>query len=68
MEKVQPFSFRVTDEEAAERAGLNVSEWERLVLNSAAGVSKLDEQLAGRIVFYIDVGKLTPKEAERVMG
>jgi hypothetical protein len=69
----RPVNFRTTAqafeayEQAAERAGLTVSEWARLVLDSAAGVSKLDEQLVGRVVFYVDVGKLSPREAMRVV-
>jgi hypothetical protein len=69
----QPFALRVVAtsrlayKHAADQAGLTVSEWARLVLDSAAGVSKLDEQLVGRVVFYVDVGKLSPREAMRVV-
>lgn len=71
--RAQPFSLRTSEEalqayrEAADRAGLSLSEWARLVLDSAAGISQIDQQLAGRIVFYVDVGKLSPREAERAI-
>jgi hypothetical protein len=68
VERAQPFSLRVSEassaayKKAAEEAGLSVSEWARLVLDSAAGVSKIQEQLPRQVV-YVDVSDLSPKEA-----
>ena len=55
--RLQPFAIRLTPEalacykQAAERVGMSVSEWARLVLDSASGSSELPEQLA-RVVIY----------------
>jgi hypothetical protein len=63
VQRTHPFSVRVSEasieayKEAAERAGLSASEWARLVLDVAAGVSEI------RFVFHLDVGSKTPEEA-----
>jgi hypothetical protein len=57
MARTQPFSLRVSEDsvraykKAAEKAGLSTSEWARLVLDSAAGVSAFPEQLT-RVVHF----------------
>jgi antitoxin component of RelBE/YafQ-DinJ toxin-antitoxin module len=57
VDRVQPFSFRVSEasraaiHKAAEKAGMTDSEWVRLVVEAAAGVSELPEQLV-RVVTY----------------
>lgn len=57
MNRPQPFAFRVGKDslqafkKAAEGAGLSVSEWARLMLDAAAGVSDLPAQLT-RVVEY----------------
>lgn len=63
----QPFSLRVSEESlagykaAAERAGLHVSEWARLVLDVSAGVRSI------RHVYFMDVGSMPPKEAVKMV-
>lgn len=63
VQREQPFSLRISKDsleaykKAAERAGLSVSEWARLILDVSAGVSTV------RAVFYVDVGAMKPKEA-----
>lgn len=53
----QPFSLRVSDaslaayKKAAEEAGLTASEWARLVLDAAAGVNELPQQLTRVVTF-----------------
>ena len=60
MARKHPFSFRTSKEAitaykaSAERAGLSVSEWARLVLDAAAGSSDFPEQLA-RVVKFREV-------------
>lgn len=57
MSRTQPFSIRVSEEaveayrKAAEKAGLSTSEWVRLVLDAAAGVSELPKQLMRVVEF-----------------
>lgn len=57
MDRPIPFSFRVSEasraaiRKAAEKAGMTDSEWVRLVVEAAAGVSELPEQLV-RVVAY----------------
>lgn len=65
VQRVQPFSLRISEESlvaykaAAERAGMSVSEWARLVLDVSAGVRQI------RHVYYIDVGEMKPDVALR---
>lgn len=62
-----PFSIRVEAaalaayQRAAARAGMSTAEWARHVLNVAAGSAQI------RYVYYIDVGKLEPDEAIRMV-
>lgn len=55
--RTTPFSLRVSERsaqayrKAAEKAGLSISEWARLVLDSASGASALPEQLT-RVIKY----------------
>lgn len=55
--RTQPFSLRVSEEaleaykKAAEEAGLSTSEWARLVLDAAAGISQFPEQLTRVVAF-----------------
>lgn len=57
MDRTQPFSFRVSEasraaiRKAAEKAGMSDSEWVRIVVEAAAGISDLPEQLT-RVVVY----------------
>lgn len=57
MDRQQPFSFRVSEasraaiHKAAEKAGMTDSEWVRIVVEAAAGISDLPEQLT-RVVVY----------------
>lgn len=57
MARTQPFSIRVSEEareaykKAAEDAGLSESEWARLVLDAAAGISQFPEQLMRVVEF-----------------
>jgi hypothetical protein len=67
VKRAQPFSLRVDEasllayKKAAEQAGMSVSEWARLVLDVSAGVRQI------RHVYFIDVGKLEPDEAIRMV-
>ena len=57
MDRHQPFSFRVSEasraaiHKAAEKAGMTDSEWVRIVVESAAGICELPDQLT-RVVAY----------------
>jgi len=57
VERAHPFSLRVSEaslaayKKAAEDAGLSTSEWARLVLDAAAGVNDLPEQLTRVVEF-----------------
>jgi len=63
--RAQPFSIRVDDaslaayRQAADDAGMKVSEWARLVLDVASGAKRI------RHVVFIDVEKLESKEAAK---
>lgn len=57
VDRSKPFSVRVSEssvaayKEAAEKAGLSTSEWARLVLDAAAGISEFPEQLTRVVEF-----------------
>ena len=65
--RAQPFSMRVEEQalkaykDAAAKAGMSVSEWARLVLDVSAGIRQI------RHVYYIDVGKLEPAAALKMI-